>query len=271
MNYYKKIIRDFLPPVLLRAMKPKNTYGWFGNYSTWDEAQKKSEGYDSDIILQKVKASLIKVKNGEARYERDSVTFQTIEYSWPMLAAIMWVASQNKGKLNVLDFGGSLGSSYFQNRKFFSKLGEIKWNIIEQKKFVECGKSIFETEELKFYLTITDCLKEQSPQVALLSCVLPYVSSPYKVIQEIYDAGIPYVVLDRMPFINQKNDRITIQRVPPQIYPAAYPSWFFSENKFKGFLENKYDIIEDFKCEDVANIKGSYYKGLILHRKHDVD
>ena len=69
-------------------------------------------------ILDKVLAATLKVKQGQAVFERDSVLFDEIEYSWPLLAGLMWAAASNGGKLNVLDFGGALGSSYYQNRKF---------------------------------------------------------------------------------------------------------------------------------------------------------
>jgi putative methyltransferase (TIGR04325 family) len=71
-----------------------------------------STGYDSEIILEKTRDALLKVKNGEAAYERDSVLFDEIQYAWPLLTSLMWVAAQAKGILNVLDFGGSLGTTY---------------------------------------------------------------------------------------------------------------------------------------------------------------
>jgi len=58
-----------------------NQYGWQGNDSTWQEAHNASSGYDDDKILHIVKRSLLKVKNGEAVYQRDSVIFDEIQYS----------------------------------------------------------------------------------------------------------------------------------------------------------------------------------------------
>ena len=45
----------------------------------------------------------MKVKKGEAVYERDSMIFDQIEYSWPVLFGLMWAAAQNSGYLKVLD------------------------------------------------------------------------------------------------------------------------------------------------------------------------
>src|SRR5215203_7187650 len=85
-------------------------YGWNGDYLNWNDASNKCLGYDQSNIVEKVKEATLKVKKGEAIYERDSVLFSSVEYSWPLLSALMWVAAKNKGRINVVDFGGSLGS-----------------------------------------------------------------------------------------------------------------------------------------------------------------
>jgi len=78
----------------------------------------------------------------------------------------------NSGALNVLDFGGFLGSSYYKCRGFLTGVKTLRWNIIEQEKFVDCGKEMFENSELSFYYSIEECLESEKPQVALLSSVL---------------------------------------------------------------------------------------------------
>ena len=60
------------------------------------------------LILGKVLEATLKVKNGEAVYERDLVLFDHIEFYWPVLSGLMWVAARNNGRLNVLDYGGTL-------------------------------------------------------------------------------------------------------------------------------------------------------------------
>src|ERR1700686_2222088 len=112
-----KNLRYLLPPIIVdagRYLLGKKEF--VGNYAAWADAKAASSGYVSDIILEKVKISLQKVKNGEAQFERDSVLFDKIEYSWPLLAGLLWVASREGNRLNLVDFGGSLGSSYYQNR-----------------------------------------------------------------------------------------------------------------------------------------------------------
>ena len=118
MRNPRSAVRDWIPPIVLRvASRLRKSQGFFGDYPTWGEAMRASSGYDAAHILEKVKGALLKVKRGQAIYERDSVLFDRIEYSWPLLTGLLWVASLNENRLSVLDFGGSLGSSYFQNRQ----------------------------------------------------------------------------------------------------------------------------------------------------------
>ena len=263
----KQIIKKITPPIFLdifRRRIPK--YGFFGNFLTWKDAVNASTGYNSDEIIKKVKDSLLKVKSGEAVYERDSVLFDKIHYSWPLLAGLLWIASQKGNRLNLIDFGGSLGSSYFQNRKFLLHLKELRWNIAEQEKMVKCGKKYFETDYLKFYFNLDDCIEEQNPDLILLSGVIQYIEKPYDLLKKIINYGLEFIIIDRTAFIKGDEDRLTVQKVSPKIYKASYPAWFFSETKFLKYFEKRYELIEEFNAFDKANIP-SRYKGFIFRRE----
>lgn len=262
MNFLK----DYLPPILIRKITGF-FYGWHGNYKSWTEAKKHSLGYDSDYILNKVKDALLKVKNGEAVSERDSVIFDKIEYSFPVLSAILWIAIQNRGNLNIIDFGGSLGSSYFQNKKFLNSLSKVNWNIVEQNKFVECGQKYFQNEQLKFFETIDECIHSQQPYAILLSSVLPYIEKPYELLDSILKQNFRYIIFDRTPFVPSKEERLTIQKVHPAIYHGSYPCWFFNEEKFLEKFKERYELITDFYSSDRANIK-SVFKGFLFRLKN---
>jgi putative methyltransferase (TIGR04325 family) len=265
----KKMLKELLPPILIKSIRRFGlfNYGiyWRGNYTAWEDALVKSSGYDTGIILEKVKSALLKVKNGEAIYERDSVLFDDIEYSWPLLSGLLWVYAQ-ENRLNLIDFGGSLGSTYFQNRKFINPLKEVRWNIIEQKKFVDAGIRHFQDDQLKFYCDIDSCIRQTNPNCILLSSVLPYIENPHGLVSKLMDYNFKFIILDKMPFLEGKKDRLTVQNIPKNIYKASYPAWFFSEENFKASILKKYELVEEFKCPDVANIE-SVYKGMILKLK----
>jgi len=252
-------------PDVLKKVIATLFYGWKGNYRSWEEAMKKSNGYESDIILQKVKEATWKVKDGTAVYERDSALFDKVQYSFPFIAAVMFVAAKNKGKINVLDFGGSLGSSYFQNLKLLQRLEDFHWCIVEQPHFVEEGLRSFADEHLHFFYNIQECLKKSPIHVVVFSSVLQYLKEPYKILDEVFENSIEYIIIDRTPFIRKGNDRITVQKVPEWIYKARYPCWFFNKSKFLDFIGSSYEIILEFDAIDKANI-ASEFKGFLLKK-----
>jgi putative methyltransferase (TIGR04325 family) len=252
----------------LRAIKDlfSRKHEWFtGNYSNFDEARQRCTGYDAPSILEKVKDALLKVQRGEAAYERDSVLFDKIEYSLPLLSALLYVASSSGNKLNILDFGGSLGSTYFQNRKFLDKLLSVSWNIVEQPHFVDCGRELFETAELQFFRTIEECMVVKNPNAILLSGVLPYLPEPYMILEKITRQTFDYIIVDRTPFFEADlPDRLTIEHVPEHIYRAEYPAWFFNWNKFNAFMTTNYELFERFDSWESWVTSGDRAQNLCL-------
>ena len=73
-----------------------------------------------------------------------------------LLSGLLWIAVRNNGKLNVLDFGGSLGSSYFQNKFFLDNLTDVNWCIVEQPEFVRTGNEYFDDQKTSFFNSIEE-------------------------------------------------------------------------------------------------------------------
>lgn len=241
-----------------------------GDFSSWKEAISKATGYESNLVIEKTRESLWKVKNGEAVYERDSVLFNEIQYSWPLLAGLLWVASQSGNRINLVDFGGSLGSSYFQNRKMLSSLNGLKWNVVEQAGFVSLGCEYFRDSELDFYYSIQECMTENSIDLIILSSVLPYIENPHALLDEIISYSVPFIIIDRTPVIELDRDLLTVQKVPPSIYSASYPAWFFNRESLMNKLLSEYELVAEFDAltgEIPVNGHIARDKGFILKLK----
>jgi putative methyltransferase (TIGR04325 family) len=263
----KSIIRGLTPPLVLKLyMSMQANTGFFGNYKDWLEACQESCGYDSDLILKTVKNSLLKVKNGEAIYERDSVIFDRIQYSFPLLASLLRIAIENQNELNILDFGGSLGTSYYQSRNFLSGLKKLSWSIVEQKNFVDVGRLFFQDARLNFFYDIESCIISKNPNVILLSSVVQYLENPYDFLKSLIEYNFNYIIFDRTSFVEKGNEQLTIQKVPSNIYPASYPAWFLDLEKFQSIFAEKYDLVFEFDSQDRANIP-SKFKGFYFKRK----
>ena len=239
-----------------------------GDYPSWAAAVSASTGYDGEAILQKTCEALLKVKRGEAVYERDSVLFDEIQYSWPVLAGLMWAAARSGGDLNVLDFGGSLGSTYYQAREFLKPLRNVRWNVVEQARHVEVGRKWFEDDRLKFYERAEDCLAETRPGVILLSGVLQYVEDPCQMLDRLLNLPCDHLIVDRTPFGEGPSDRLCIQHVPAEIYAASYPCWLFSRQKFCAWIERSMEIVAEFDGLDhFSSPVKTQWKGLIATKR----
>lgn len=276
MSDLKKIIKQFVPPVLLSGLKPllnkKHSDNTFkGNFSDWKEALKNCDGYDKPSILNKITEASLKVKNGLAVYERDSVLFDKVEYSWQLLCGLFYAAAHHSNNLSVLDFGGSLGTSYYQNKNLLSAMNSLEWSIVEQPHFVKSGKELFEDDILKFYNSIDECLRSRKPNVIVISSVLQYLEDPISLINKIVDSGINHVIVDKTLFISGHADRIMVQRVPENIYKASYPVRFFNYSKLLACFQPTFKIIAEFDAYNGLEIEidkqKARYKGFILERK----
>lgn len=268
------VLKMLTPPALWSIAKQicrSREICFEGDYSSWQAAADDTNGYDIPAILKQVCEATLKVKHGEAEFERDSVVFQKEDYSWPLLTGLMWAAAQNNGHLNVLDFGGSLGSSYFQNRNFLQTLPNIRWNIIEQPHYVKTGKTHFQDAQLRFYYKINDCLTENHPNVILLSSVLQYLEKPIELFQELHQVNAPYLLIDRTSFTDSVEDKLVIQKVPATIYSASYPMWIFSMPNFLKLIEKNWKIHTQFLCPEgyVRSKNGIdfFFQGMLLEAR----
>jgi len=264
----KSFIRLFIPPIvfiLFYHFKSKDIQFQKTNLS-WEDAYKETaKGYSAENILIKCRDSLLKVKNGEYPYERDSVLFTEKELFYPLLSSLFYISMENDKHLNIIDFGGSLGSTYFQNRDILKKAGiKINWNIIEQECFVKCGKESFTDNELKFYFNMDEVINGKSKiDVCLFSSVLPYLKEPYAVFEIIKRYNIKYVIIDRTFFLEDEiEDILTIQNVPPEIYNASYPAWFLSLDKFISYINKYYDIVLKWQALDQHQLNNHKTIGL---------
>lgn len=266
----KSLARNWCPPIVRGWLKNDSSLphiNFPSECSSWSEAESICSGYDSQEIVNKVLATTLKVKSGEYAYERDSVGFSSIEYSWPVLCGLLLAANANENKLSVLDFGGSLGSSYFQNQKFLSQLSSVNWSVVEQLAFVNAGKDNAASNDLHFYTSIDECALEGHPNVILLSSVLQYVNSYHSVLDQVTAIGADFIIIDRTPFLKTgSKEKVFIQKVPDDIYRASYPCRFFVEKDFLQYFESReYLLCESFSSLDDLDDR-AIWKGFIFRK-----
>jgi putative methyltransferase (TIGR04325 family) len=228
-----------------------------GVYATWADAVRASTGYASAEILARVEQATLRVERGDAAFERDSIAFEAMEWPFPLLAALLRAAVRAGGRLNVVDFGGSLGSTYRQCRRFLSVLTSLRWSVIEQSHFVERGRARFQTDELRFHRDLDESMREAQPDVVLVSGVLQYLEEPYGVLDDLAGLGAHMVFVDRTPWTEDPEDIITLQVVPPEIFSARLPFRAFGCGRIAARLSPEYEAVADFRALDPDMYLGS--------------
>lgn len=245
-----RVVRRLLAPSVLGRIKSVLRLGnhYAGDYPDWEEAARNSTGYDAEAILNHVRQAVGLVRDGKAICERDGVLFDEPQYSFPVLAGLLRAAAKADGRLAVLDFGGSLGSSYFQCREFLSAIRSLSWSVVEQEGFVRCGREEFQNDTLQFHSTIQEAVVAIQPNVVLLSGVLQYLPEPYHVLEEIVQHRVSCLILDRHICSQTQADRIAVQHVPPSIYEASYPVRVFGAGAIERVLHEHYRVVAQFDC-----------------------
>lgn len=155
-----------------------------------------------------------------------------------------------------------------RSTQVLSALPEVRWSIVEQPRHVETGRVWFEDDRLRFYANIGECLSETQPNIVLLSGVLQYLERPYAVLDQVVALPCEHVIIDRTPFWSGSSDRLCVQTVPPSIYPAGYPSWIFSRQRFQERLQEEWQTVVRFDDSDeLAAPAPVVYQGAVLVRR----
>lgn len=271
----RRIARDLVPPALARALigTPKGGLSFEDVRGAWQDAEAAAGGYDEESILLRIRAATDEVRSGQAAFERDGIAFAVHEFRWPLAAALLMVAAR-RGHLSVLDFGGSLGSSYRQHAGLLDGV-PTAWGVVEQPTFVEAGLE-YEDDRLRFFTTIAECIEAITPNAAVLSSVLQYLPDPDSVLAEIAETDVDVIVIDRTPFLLEAtcatSHRATVQRVPEEIYPASYAAWLLSRERLLASAPG-WSVLDTFPSiePDMRTTGGVEFawSGLILVRSHE--
>ncbi|OWO93901.1 methyltransferase, TIGR04325 family [Rhizobium esperanzae] len=232
----------------IRAEFRRHNITFDGPYDDWRSAMADSTGYDAPAILAKAVEATRAVVQGRASYERDTVIFKERSYSHPLLAWLLYVASRSDGRLRVVDFGGALGSSYFQHRSKLAHLAELKWCVVEQPHFAEAGRAEFEDGPLSFSHSLDEAIGLMNPHIVLLSGVLQYLEYPHQHLESLLSKGVKFILVDRTTAQFDIPEAPFVQHVPERIYRASYPVWFLNAHELQGrFARHGYEVLDSFQ------------------------
>ena len=246
-------IKAWVPPKLLPLLRRLGGHSlrFVGGYQSWEQAERASSGYSHSDILKKVASATRQVLNCEAAYERDGFTFVEADYSYSLISMLMHAALSNRGFLDVIDFGGSLGSTYRQCLPLLGTVSELRWQVVEQEHYVDVGKAEFEDGTLSFHKTLEDTGSALgNRQVLLLSSVMQYLREPEVEVRKLMNGKVSHVVIDRTPMHHESNHRLCVQHVPSNLNEGSYPCWILSRKDLLALFPSPWRLLTEFPCLD---------------------
>lgn len=252
MSSLTAILRPLVPPVLVDLIRRwrGRRLRFNGLPRDWQAACAMSVGYADGDIVDRVATATRAVVEGRAAFERDSVLFAEQDFRFPVVAALMHVAALRQGRLEVIDFGGALGSTYWQCRPFLHGLQHVRWQVVEQPTFVAVGRREFTTDQLSFSESIASQPASPQPQLVLACGVLEYLENPLQQLDEFAKVNASHLLIDRTPVHEGPEHHLCIQRVPAEIYRASYPCWIFSRSQFMNHLLKEWRVVSEFACDE---------------------
>lgn len=271
----KKFAKTLTPPLiwslsrkLLLKDEARQHISFIYGFESWEEASRKiSHSYADESILENVRNAALQVKIGNFSYERDGVLFDNVVPNWQLNYLLFINMFETSSKtLRVLDFGGGLGTTFYQFKNSVPiKDLDIKWIVVEQENFVKLGQREFTTSELSFSYSLSPELFNDE-FVALALGVLQYLKEPFDYLQQIIDLEPNYILIDATPFSPSDESSFSIQLVPKSIQASEYVAHVFTWKQILDAFGSRYYLVNEWVCSEQPDPR-NFYKGAIFRKK----
>lgn len=250
-----------------------DTGGFHGDFSSWAEASSRASPIDPAALAafaERYRQLCRRLTRREIAFARDGVAFDQPQYPLSLLAFILRALLENRGVLNLVDFGGFLGTTYFQARDFLRPAREVLWTVVELPHLVEIARTELQEGPLRFRDSLREALAE-SPNVVLLSGVAQNLPDPISIFREVRQSAPDWVLFDRTVVIESPASRIALQSVMRQGTEVSWPVRLFSRSELLADWTSSYEPIAEFAsyCDPVEFIDDLKidYRGFALKRR----
>jgi putative methyltransferase (TIGR04325 family) len=228
-----KYFSQFCPPIIANSVnKIRNrryTNKFVKNNSAF-EFMNQENGYASDAIINKIYEASLQVKEGKSTFQRDGYSFKNIQYDHELLFSLLFAAA-NKSVIRVIDYGGGLGATYYQNQNFLKAAGiRVIYEIVEQPKLVRIGKLEFENSHVYFNNSISEALLKKN-DMAIFNGSIQYSESPQEILEFVIKHNIRTILLNNIPTIAGNEHQLYMEYPASHLYGmVSYPVWFLSRS-----------------------------------------
>jgi|SaaInlStandDraft_7_1057024.scaffolds.fasta_scaffold99003_2 putative methyltransferase (TIGR04325 family) len=215
----------------------------FFRCKNYEEAQDKTCGYENINLIEE----LVESNKNKPPWSNNNnlyVDHRQLELS----AAFMYIICESRyTDISVSDVGGGNGYLSVSVKKLLTMIN-WEWTVFESNK-IALAYSQFEKESgIKWKSSNTHIIRYS--EVALFSCTLQYLESPFEVLKK-YALKHKYLIITRVPFINENNCVITRQTFPDggdyQSKSTSWPAWFFSRENFYTEINKIGNIVYQWK------------------------
>lgn len=234
------------PPIVWRLRRRLSRGPLEGPLADWEAVTRRASGWDSPGVVEQALAAALKVRDGAAAFERDSVARDRIIYSPAILAALLLAADRYRA-FNVIDVGGGLGSNYFQNRRLISALSGVpaSWNVVERAPLARIGAEQFQTDQLQFHDEL-GAVRVEHP-VLLFTGSLQYVADAFALLDQAIGLA-DIIALDRVLVWDEPEHAVFVQRLDPRRFDdVTLPTWCFAKGRLvEWFSAHGFQLVEHF-------------------------
>lgn len=189
----KSVVRELLPPIVTKTLRPPTKYGPWGHYPSWEAAARAAGPYKSYFPI------IDEHRTATARGE----------YEPPCFTGFLFAAIHaSPAPVHVLDFGGGVGLGY--ERAAHTIAGKIaSWRIVDLPDVIEHGNKLPKNVVRTFHPSIAEAVKDRPPiDIVTCSSVLQCMEDSYGALTELFSLGARYIHLDRLPL--EREERFSV-------------------------------------------------------------
>ena len=237
-----------LPYGVVRMIRRRNR-GIVGSYRTWDEALRATGPYKPDMTV--LVETVRKYRDGEPSFlNRYDPSSRVIWY--PLLAGLLTASARCGGRLSVLDFGGSLGQTWFGLEYALRQLPfPATWCVVDQPECVDAGARSFQSDRLRFYGSVKDAASKHELNTVVASSTLQYLDRPFDTLDALARLRLPNLILDRTVVSKDDTERIMRQRTPADMGGDVHPLRAVRRSRLDAVLaDHGYELHDDYGYRD---------------------
>ena len=149
------------------------------------------------------------------------------------LAVLAGLIAAERGAVEVVDFGGALGTAYIHLLTSLPHGAQIAFRVIDQEKMCAAGRHLFEGDARIAFDTSLDSVRA-APDIVYANSVLPYIEDYAALLKKLAGLGARYLLVARLAGGSYPTYATRQLNLKGQVLPY----WFHNTEEIKGILRS---------------------------------